>query len=184
MPPPGGVDYGDGELIPPLPNNPYAAQTPTAPPMNGGAVGSAAHSTGGPQYSVPGANAGGGPSIPNPDIDSGFFQGIYDAGVAASGGMPPGGLPMPGMGFGSPVMSETSGMGAPHPPLNDTSSPGAPRAIGNNGMGAGGYLQSQQLAPPMPGPGPGGGQGQIPVRRFPRATSLIPSGPVPSMRGR
>jgi hypothetical protein len=129
-PPPLGVDYGDGELIPPLPNNPYAGQAP-APP-------------------VPGANAGGGPGAPLPEAGPGVFGGMFNA----------------GMQVGRPVLNDTSSPMPPMPPpLNAPQEP--PR-----------YLQAQPN--PMPGPDAQYGQGPGPMapgRRFPRATSLIPSGP-------
>jgi hypothetical protein len=133
-PPPMGVDYGDGELIPPLPNNPYAEQAP-APP-------------------IPGANAGGGPGAPLPESGPGIFGGMFNA----------------GMQVGRPVLNDTSSpMPLMPPPLNAPQEP--PR-----------YLQAQpnQMPGPMPQQGPGP---MAPGRRFPRATSLIPSGPPAMGRG-
>jgi hypothetical protein len=123
-PDPLGVDYGDGQLIPPLPDNPYAA-----PP-------------------VPGANAGGGPGQPMPEGPSGLLAGLFGASQQpAMPAMPPGMMP---------------------PPLNAPVEP--PR-----------YLQAQPN--PMPGPMPQGPGPHAPIRRFPRATSLIPSAAPPMNRG-
>jgi hypothetical protein len=131
-PPPPGVDYGDGELIPPMPNNPYAEQAPTPP--------------------VPGANAGGGPGAPLPETGPGIFGGMFNA----------------GMQVGRPVLNDTS---SPMPPM--------PPPL-NLPMESPRYVQSQPS--PLPGPMPQQGPGPMaPGRRFPRATSLIPSGP-PAMR--
>jgi hypothetical protein len=164
MPPP-GFDGGDGVVIPPLPDNLYAAQTPTPPPVTttGGMGGGGAVFPRQDQSTIPGANAGGGPATPSPLPGSGYFEGLYHAGQAAAGMEQ--GFPFPG------DLNETSGpgmMGAGRPQLNLTSGlpmgpPLAPR-----------YLQAQPN--PMPGPMPGGqGPGpQAPGRRFPRATSLIP----------
>jgi hypothetical protein len=147
--PPLGVDYGDGELIPPLPNNPYAGQAPA--PL------------------VPGANAGGGPGAPLPESGPGVFGSMFSAGRPMS---------MPGIEMGRPLLNNTIGNGPPTPLLNNSIGPGGPRPIGNNVVDAQPprYLQAQPN--PMPGPIPQQGpRPMAPNRRFPRATSLIPSGP-------
>lgn len=174
----GYFDGGDGELIPPMPQNPYGGQSHTmpdgstmaGPPMGGGAgqtPGSYAAPTSnqrtpggyGMNPTIPGANAGGGPSSPPPDIQSGIFQSMYNA------GQPP---TMPPL-MGRPQNNETSG-----PP------PGMPDLMPPLPQEDPFYLQAQpqQMPGPMPGPGP-----NAPGRRFPRATSLIPSSAGPMRRG-
>lgn len=134
--PPPGFDAGDGVIIPPLPNNPYAPPPPST-------------------------NATGGPTQPASDIRSGIFEDLYRTGKRMDF--------QPLMDFAQSPVEEADPMaGIPPLPQDEPVTP---------------PLYAQPMAP-LPGPMPGQGPGpNAPMRRFPRATSLIPRSAPAMSRG-
>ena len=157
-PPVEGFDAGDGVVIPPLPNNPYAV-----PKENGDFLQSPSAIASGPANlppPPPGANAGGGPTTAHADIQSDIFRGLYRAGKRAD--------VQPLMDMARPPVEEADPFaGLLPPPLNVPQD--APR-----------YVQAQPMD--MPGPMRNGEGLKVLQRRFPKATSLIPRS-APPVRG-
>jgi hypothetical protein len=155
---PGYFDAGDGELIPPLPNNPYPSPPPM--PMNGAAPPPP------PPPPIPGANAGGGPAQAAPDIRSDIFRDLYRTGKQM------GIEPLMDLGAAPtepPVGGCLGGALPPLPPPTSGQPEGRPP------------LQSNPVQLPRP-QSPQRGMA-APRGRFPRASSLIPRNVGPMARG-
>lgn len=161
--PPEGVDYGDGELIPPMP--PYEGGPAPTPGMVPGE-----YEVPGWATANPGANQGGGPGGMQSDIRSGIFEDLYRRGKRSGNDML--------MNIGMPPMQPRPAREATAPPWEQ-------------GQEDPFYLAGPQSAQPPPmeqwpihlQAAHPAMQQQNPGRRFPKATSLIPSASQPMRRG-